>query len=124
MKTNKFMNKEKLLLWLKLRIPSMWWNSFWWLLPLSGILLLPVSTIFFSVLYRFIFLGANLLQLNILFSIFYGILVGLFVLFMVDDVNLDTKIVGIIKWLAVGSMLSPITFFICLSWFINNVLHF
>jgi hypothetical protein len=103
------LTKEKIIKWLREKIPLRFWTIVWWFIPLSAIFLLPLGIIFTFILGKIGFEGiGRLTQLLILFSIFYGFVSGIIVIWMVDSAKLSLTASSKIKWLARFGVVTPL----------------
>ena len=81
--------RKEITSWLNEILHLYLWEMFWWLLPLSGIFLLPVGSLALQILLRIGLVEAVIqTQLLILFSIVYGPFCGILVLLLVDSAEL------------------------------------
>jgi ABC-type sulfate transport system permease component len=94
---------------LKDKIPSNLWINFWWFISVSAIILLPIGLVFTYFLGLSGFEGSErLTQILILFSVFYGLIVGIFILLLVDYADIQSNLISKIKWLARFAVVAPI----------------
>lgn len=101
--------RKQIINFLRGKIPSNLWISFWWFIPLSAIILLPIGLKFTYFLGLIGFEGAGrLTQLLILVSLFYGFVGGIFVLLLVDYAEIQSNLISKIKWLARLAAVAPI----------------
>ena len=83
------------------KIPVIYRTTIWWFVPLSAIFLLPVGLILTFVLGKVGFAGAGrLTQGLMLFSLFYGFVSGVVVLWLADSAQLPRTLIYKVKWLA------------------------
>jgi hypothetical protein len=85
------------------------WNLFWLFAPMAAIVLLPLGSIFLYILGLVGFDGVGrLTQMLILFSIIYGILIGIIVLLFAGKLGIPPTLLNKIKWLARFAVVTPL----------------
>jgi hypothetical protein len=100
--------KERIISLLRGVVPHVLWSTFWWLLPLSAILLLPVGSLFFQALLYLEIDTVRPLQMLWLFSLVFGPVVGISILGLAGHARLSFTLANRVKWLARIAVVSPI----------------
>ncbi len=103
------MSRTKIVEILREKINPKFWNSFWLFAPTTAILLLPFGVMSTYILGLMGFEGVGrLTQLLILFSIFYGFLIGVAVLLLADKLEIPPSLINKVKWLARFAIVTPL----------------
>lgn len=111
----------KILESIRVKINPSFWNLFWLIAPATGIFFLPICIIFLRIL---AFLGLRLetresewiIYFIMLFSIIYGILIGVTGLLLANKLEVPSNLVNKIKCLAGFSIVTPIFIVMILLW--------
>lgn len=116
------MSRTKIVEILREKINPKSWNSFWLFAPATAIFLLPVCFMFLRILGLLGIKGPEgaegewIITLPMLFSIIYGILIGVTVLLLADKLEVPLNLINKIKWLAVFAIVTPFLSCLILIW--------
>ncbi|HXH69575.1 MAG TPA: hypothetical protein VNI60_04425 [Pyrinomonadaceae bacterium] len=101
--------KTKIVEIVREKINPKFWNTFWLFAPTTAIFILPVGLLSIYILGLIGFEGVGrLTHLLILFSITYGILIGVTVLLLADKLEIPKNLTDKIKWLARFAIVTPL----------------
>lgn len=114
-------SRTKIVEILREKINPKFWNSFWLFAPATAIFLLPIGLMFLRNLGLLGLKvepeeGERLVHLLMLFSIIYGILIGVTVLLLADKLEVPLNLTNKIKWLAVFAIVTPLLSILILIW--------
>ena len=92
-------------------IPTDYRSRFWWIAPLSGILICPLGSLICEVLIRIgIYEAVRLEQFVCLFSLIYGPVVGISVLLLIRYSGTSLQGMSGGKWLSRFAIVTPFLF--------------
>lgn len=103
------MNRKMLVNWLRLNVPPERWVQMWWLTPIILLLALPVGALVLRILGLLGWDGVGrATQALILLSVVASIVVGSFILWSVEEAELEPRLHRRVQWLARFAVVGPI----------------
>ncbi len=114
------MIRTKIIIWLRQITPSILWNFVWWFPSFLAVVLLPVGLLFFESIKLVGVAEPRGEQMLMIFSIFYGIGVGIATLLLVNKAELSANLLQKVKWLARFAIVTPFLTLLILFWIFSR----
>jgi hypothetical protein len=114
--------RARVAIFVKENIPSSWWPSYLWVLPLVLVLLQPLAVIVSQVGILIDWAGTGrAAQGMILASVLGGWIVGSMHLSIVDEYGFEHAFVNRVKWLSRMAIIFPLLFFLIAHWIVTYI---